>query len=34
MAVLSGWVSSVTGLPCFKVEGRGKLEATDGRVVF
>lgn len=34
MAVLSGWVNSVTGLPCFKVEGRGKLETADGRVVF
>lgn len=34
MAVLSGWINNVTGLPCFKVEGRGKLETGDGRVVF
>ena len=34
MAGLSGGVNSVTGLPCFKVEGRGKLETADGRVVF
>lgn len=34
MAVLSGWVNTVTGLPCFKVEGRGRLETDSGRVVF
>ena len=33
MVAFRGWVNSDTGLPCFKLEGQGRLE-TGGRVVY